>query len=160
MYIPDRPSLQIQHCAFLDTFKISGLNIFPVTRKFKIPFVARNIAIHPGALYRQSDYYKTINTFTNLGAGAQVDINLKEKADTVKLLDADVLLYPAKRQSLTVDFETSRNATDLLTTGSLFGIGLNLGVRNRNGFRESISNTTNLRLGMELGSEHRTNITG
>lgn len=148
---PDRPLISDSTLQALDTIKISGLNIFPLTRKFKIPFIARNIAMRPGSLYRQSDYYKTINTFTNLGAWAQVDINLKEKTDTVRFLDADVLLYPAKKQSLTIDFETSRNATDLLTTGSLFGIGLNLGVRNRNGFRESISNTSNLRFGVELG---------
>ncbi len=62
------------------------------------------------------------------------------------------MLYPAKRRSLNIDFETSRNASDVLTTGSLFGIGLNLGIRNRNGFRESISTSSNLRFGVELGT--------
>ena len=103
------------------------------------------------AHYRQSDYFKTINTFNNLGAWQQVDINLIERTDTIGLLDADVLLYPAKKQSLNIDLETSRNASDVLTTGSLFGLGLNLGVRNRNGFRESISSSSNVRFGVELG---------
>ncbi|MBO9571501.1 MAG: BamA/TamA family outer membrane protein [Chitinophagaceae bacterium] len=147
---PDRPLLDTA-ARIIDTVKLRGYNIYPVSNKFKIPFIARNIAMKPGTLYKQSDYFKTINTFTNFGAWAQVDINLQERLDSIRLLNADVLLYPAKKQSLTVDLEASRNTTDLLTTGSLFGIGLNLGVRNRNGFRESIGNSTNLRFGVELG---------
>ncbi|MEP7256918.1 MAG: BamA/TamA family outer membrane protein, partial [Flavitalea sp.] len=55
------------------------------------------------------------------------------------------------KQSVNIDFETSRNVTDALTTGSLFGIGLNLGLRNRNAFSESIQSSSNLRFGVELG---------
>lgn len=135
-----------------DTVLIDGYSIFPTSKRFKIPFLARNITIRPGTPYRQSDYYKTINTFTNLGAWQQVDINLRERSDSSRTLDAEILLYPAKKQSLNIDFETSRNASDVLTTGSLFGLGLNLGIRNRNGFRESISTSSNLRFGVELGA--------
>jgi outer membrane protein insertion porin family len=134
-----------------DTVRISGYNIFPATHKFKSPFIARNIHIRPGSSYRQDDYYRTINTFTNLGAWDQVDINLRERSDSSRFLDADVILYPAKKQSLNIDFETSRNASDVLTTGNLFGVGLNLGVRNRNAFRESVSSASNVRFGVELG---------
>ncbi len=149
---PDRPLFKTSTgTSTFDSISIAGYNIFPTSRKFKIPFIARNIAIKPYSIYKQSDYFKTINTFTNLGAWAQVDVNIEERNDSSKILDAEVLLFPAKKQSLTIDFETSRNATDLLTTGSLFGIGLNLGVRNRNGFRESIATSSNLRFGVELG---------
>ncbi len=148
---PDRPLVKDTETRKPDSIRIGRYDIFPTTRKFKIPFIARNVAIRPNTIYKQSDYFRTINTFTNLGAWSQVDINIDERIDGLRYLDAEVLLYPAKKQSLTVDFETSRNATDLLTTGSLFGIGMNLGVRNRNGFRESISNTSNLRFGVELG---------
>lgn len=148
---PDRPLVKDTGTRLPDSIRIGRYDIFPTTRKFKIPFIARNVAIRPNTIYKQSDYFRTINTFTNLGAWSQVDINIDERIDGLRYLDAEVLLYPAKKQSLTVDFETSRNATDLLTTGSLFGIGLNLGIRNRNGFRESISNTSNLRFGVELG---------
>lgn len=148
---PDRPFVPDSTGSIIDSTKMAGYNIFRTSLRFKNPFIARNISIKPGSLYRQSDYFKTVNTFTNLGAWAQVDIDLAERKDSVRLLDADILLYPASKQSLTVDFETSRNVTDVLTTGSLFGIGLNLGIRNRNGFRESITSASNLRFGVELG---------
>jgi outer membrane protein assembly factor BamA len=148
---PDKQLLEESPPPATDTVKINNYTIFPATPRFKNSFIARNIAIKPGSLYRQSDYFKTINTFTNLGAWEQVDLNFNERNDSSRILDADILLYPAKKQSLNIDFETSRNASDALTTGSLFGVGLNLGVRNRNGFRESISSSSNIRFGVELG---------
>jgi outer membrane protein assembly factor BamA len=136
---------------YMDTVKIDGYTLFPTTRKFRLPFIARNVHIKPGQLYRQNDYFRTVNTFTNLGAWQQVDINITERGDSSRVLDADVILFPAKKKSLNIDFETSRNASDVLTTGNLFGIGLNMGVRNKNGFRESIATTSNVRFGVELG---------
>jgi len=121
------------------------------TDRFKIPFIAHNIKLTPGKLYRLEDYYKTINTFTNLGAWQQANIDLQERSDSSRTLDAVIRLYPAQKQSLNIDFETSRNATDVLTTGSLFGLGLNFGLTNRNGFRESIQTSSNIRAGIELG---------
>lgn len=128
-----------------------GYRFFYNSNRFKLPFIARNISLRPGELYKQTNYFRTINTFTNLGAWQQVDIDVAERIDSVRLLDAIVRLYPAKKLSLNIDFETSRNASDALTTGSLFGLGFNIGVRNRNAFRESIETATNLRFGVELG---------
>ncbi|MBC7826956.1 MAG: BamA/TamA family outer membrane protein [Chitinophagaceae bacterium] len=135
-----------------DSAIVNGIKFFYGSRRFKLPFVARNIALKPGELYKQTNYFKTINTFTNLGAWQQVDIDLFERYDSVPLLDARLRLYPTKKLSLNVDFETSRNVSDALTTGSLFGIGFVVGVRNRNAFRESIQTTTNVRFGVELGT--------
>ena len=148
---PDRQLIEEIPPPVPDTVEINGYTIFPTTVRFKNSFIARNINLRPGTLYKQSDYFKTINTFNNLGAWQQVDINLNERTDSSKVLDADILLFPAKKQNLNIDLETSRNASDVLTTGSLFGIGLNLGVRNRNGFRESIASSSNVRFGVELG---------
>lgn len=131
--------------------KIDGYTVFHSSRKFKIPFIARNVVMRPNSLYRQSDYFNTINKFTNLGAWQQVDVNLTERRDSSNVIDASVLLYPAKKQNLNIDFEASRNETDILTGGSLFGTALNLGVRNRNAFRESIGTSSNARFGVELG---------
>ena len=134
-----------------DTNSVGGYKFYHNSDRFKLPFVARNISIKPGSMYKQADYFKTINTFTNLGAWQQVDIDLKERRDSLRILDADILLYPAKRQSLNIDVETSRNTSDLFPTGALFGLGLNLGIKNRNSFHESISSSTNVRFGVELG---------
>lgn len=148
---PDKMLVEENPSPVPDTVVINGFNIFPTTDRFKNSFLARNIYIRPRTLYRQSDYFKTINTFNTLGAWQQVDINLTERGDSSRVLDADVRLFPAKKQSLNIDLETSRNASDVYTQGNLFGIGLNLGIRNRNGFRESISSTSNIRVGVELG---------
>ena len=135
-----------------DSATVNGIKFFYGSRTFKLPFVARNIALRPGELYKQSNYFKTINTFTNLGAWQQVDVDLFERYDSLPLLDARIRLYPSKKQSLNVDFETSRNVSDALTTGSLFGVGFVVGVHNRNAFRESIQTNTNVRFGIELGT--------
>lgn len=134
--------------------KILGIDLLSKTRNFKHPFVARNISLRPGELYRIDNYFKTINTFTNLGAWQQVSIDLHERADSLSILDPVIKLFPAKRQNLNISFETSRNENDILATGSLFGLGLNLGLNNKNVFRESIQSNTNLRVGVELGSEN------
>ena len=148
---PDRQLIEVSPPPVPDTVSINGYTIFPTSVRFKNSFIARNISLKPGSIYKQSDYFKTVNTFNNLGAWQQVDINLKERSDSSRVLDADIFLFPAKKQSLNIDLESSRNASDVLTTGSLFGLGLNLGVRNRNGFRESISTSSNVRFGVELG---------
>lgn len=136
-----------------DSAVINGISFYFASHHFKLPFIARNITLRPGELYKQSNYFKTLNTFTNLGAWQQVDIDLFERRDSIAYLDARIRLYPAKKQSLNVDFETSRNVSDALTTGSLFGIGFVVGVRDRNAFRESIQTTTNVRVGVEFGKD-------
>jgi outer membrane protein assembly factor BamA len=61
-------------------------------------------------------------------------------------------MYPAKRQSFNADLEASRNTNDIVTASNLFGIGVNFGLQNRNAFKQSIRTSTNLRTGVELGS--------
>jgi len=149
---PDMAILEDTLQTSKDSLIVNGIKFFHGSRRFKLPFIARNIALKPGELYMQSNYFKTINTFTNLGAWQQVDIDLFERYDSLPLLDARIRLYPAKKLALNVDFETSRNVSDALTTGSLFGVGFVVGVRNKNAFRESIQTTTNARFGVELGT--------
>ena len=118
---------------------------------FKFPFLANRVALKPGELYRQRNYFKTTNTFTQLGAWQNVGVELVERYDSVPILDADIKLYPAKKLTMSVDIETSRNISDYLTTGQLFGIGVNLRLLNRNAYREAIQTSTNARFGIEFG---------
>ncbi len=136
-----------------DTATIRNYKFIYGSKRFKLPFIANNIPLQPGMLYRQRRYYRTINTFNQLGAWSNVDLILHERYDSVPLLDGTLRLYPAKKQSITIDYETSRNVTDFLTTGTLFGMGLNLRLINRNAYRESIQTSTNARFGIELGKE-------
>jgi len=68
-------------------------------------------------------------------------------------LDAKLRLYPASKQNLNVSLEASRNVSDILTTGQLFGIGLNGRLLNRNAYHEAIQTVTSARFGIELGSQ-------
>lgn len=136
-----------------DTATVRGYHFFTNTNKFSLPFVADNISLEPGALYRQSNYYRTINTFTQLGAWQQVAIDMTERQDSIPVVDAGIRLYPAKKQSFNIDLEGSRNTGDYLTTSQLFGVGVNARLLNRNAFRQSIQSSTSGRFGIELGKQ-------
>lgn len=136
-----------------DTAVVKKYKFIYGTRRFKLPFIANNITIRPGALYNQRRYFRTINNFTSLGAWQNVDIDLQERYDTARpILDAYIKLYPAPKLNLNLSLETSRNVSDIYTTGQLFGIGLNGRLLNRNAFREAIQTVTSARFGIELGT--------
>jgi outer membrane protein insertion porin family len=136
-----------------DSTVIQGYKFLYSSRRFKLPFIANTIRLRPGSLYSQRRYFRVINTFNQLGAWQNVDLNLQERYDSVPLLDAVLRLYPARKYSLNVDFETSRNVSDFLTQGQFFGIGLNFRLLNRNAYREAIQTSTNARFGIEIGTK-------
>src|SRR5690606_17591753 len=132
---------------------LQGYRFVHNSNKFKLPFIARNVHMKSGEEYRIADYFRTLNAFNNVGAWQQVNIDLNERVDSVNLLDAVIRLYPMRQYSLNIDVESSLNASDVLATGYLFGVGINLGLNNRNAFREGIQTATNLRTGVELGAD-------
>lgn len=132
---------------------LQGYRFVHNSTKFKLPFIARNVHMKSGEEYRIADYFRTLNAFNNVGAWQQVNIDLNERVDSVNLLDAVIRLYPMRQYSLNIDVESSLNASDVLATGYLFGVGINLGLNNRNAFREGIQTATNLRTGVELGAD-------
>jgi hypothetical protein len=136
-----------------DTARIKGYTFIYNSRRFKLPFIANNITLRPGSMYVQRRYFRTINNFTSLGAWSNVDVEMTERYDSSRpTLDAKLQLYPAPKQNLNVSFETSRNVSEVLTTGQLFGIGLNGRLLNRNAYREAIQTVTSARFGIELGT--------
>src|SRR6478609_5174570 len=147
---PDLRPLEDTLLTGFDSTKFSGITIFSKTNKFKKSFLIKNNYLIPGDLYRQRNYYKTVNNFGQLGAWQQVNVDVKPN-DSLKLLDFTVKLYPAKRFGLHADLEASRNASDLYSNSNLFGLAVNFGLSNRNLFRESVKTNTNLRFGIELG---------
>lgn len=148
---PDLTYIEDSLARAKDTAMVKGYRFIYNTNKFKLPFVARNIRLVPGSQYVQRRYYRTINNFSSLGAWQNVDVDLQERYDSVPLLDAYIRLYPAPKQNLNISLETSRNVSDFLTTGQLFGIGVNGRLLNRNAYREAIQTVTNARFGIELG---------
>lgn len=152
---PDQQFLQDtlgSHPMMRSTVPGYKFRFFTNTNKFKLPFIARNVFLIPDSLYRERNYFRTVNTFNRLGAWQNVDVTLRERYDSLAFLDTDIRLYPSLRQNLKIDFEASRNIADYLTTSQLFGLGLNFSLTNRNAFREAIQTSTNARFGIELGS--------
>src|SRR5258708_12036067 len=88
-----------------------------------------------------------------MGAWQQASVGLTPSYSSDSVLDVTLRLYPAKKQYLNADLEASRNTGDIIAVGNLFGVGLNLGLRNPNTFRQPVLTTTNLRAGVELGSD-------
>lgn len=135
-----------------DSTTRNGIRIFSRENIFKPGFLARNTYLLPDSLYRQRNYYKTVNNFYNLGAWQTVAVDIFPK-DTAASLDIAINLYPAKKQSMIIDLEASRNTGDIVASSNLFGFGINLGFRNINVAREAITSNTNARFGIELGSK-------
>jgi outer membrane protein insertion porin family len=150
---PDMAVLEDTSQVKRDTATVRGIKFYYATKKFKLPFMARNVFLRPGTQYSQRRYYRTINSFNQLNAWSNVDLLLHERYDSLPLLDAELRLYPAKKLSMDANLEASRNVSDFLTTGNLFGIGANLSFSNRNAFREAIQTNTTGRFGIELGTK-------
>lgn len=138
-----------------DSVEIRSVKVISQTDAFKPGFLVRNSSLFPGQLFRQKNYYKTVNAFSQLGAWQQVNVELFAN-DSLGVIDADINLYPAKKQSLVIDLEATRNSGntgDVIAVSNLFGVGVNVGLSNRNLARESIRSTTNARGGVELGTK-------
>ncbi|HVU58365.1 MAG TPA: BamA/TamA family outer membrane protein [Puia sp.] len=136
-----------------DTTTARGLTIISRSDKFKPSFIANNVYLRPGRLYRQSNADRTFNRFSQMSAWQQAAISFTPSGTSDSLLDAAVRLYPNKKQHLQVGVEASRNTADIITVGNLFGVGVNFALQNRNTFRQSVLSTTNLRAGVELGDD-------
>jgi surface antigen Omp85-like protein len=134
-----------------DTVVQNGITFISKYNKFKLSFLDRNIYLRPYNLYKQDNNYKTLNRFnTQLGAWQNARIELNESETSDSLLDATILLYPAKKLKMSINQDISYNTNDILA-GNLFGLGLSLGIHNRNAFKQSVQTTTSLRGGIEFG---------
>lgn len=99
-----------------------------------------------GDLYKESDYFKTINTLGQIGAWQQVDGKaIVRDKDT---LDMHFFLVPAIKQNYGIDLEGSRNSA--VGIGNLWGFTTNLSYNNRNVWKSAIQSLTSLRTGVEL----------
>jgi outer membrane protein insertion porin family len=111
-----------------------------------------NIYLEKGDLYRQSNFYKTISRFNALGAWSlvnlEVDTSLRRNQDT---LDFSLKMTPARKYTFTANLEGSINQS--LLSGNLFGTALNTGLQNRNFLKVANRSATNVRYGIELGTD-------
>ena len=152
---PDLPLIEdtIPVTAVIDTNTAKDFTIVSRYDKFKPGFIANNVYLRPGRLYRQSNYDRTINRFNQMGAWQQATIAFTPSLVFDSVLDVDLRLFPTKKQNMNIGLEASRNTNDIVTATNLFGVGLNLGLRNRNTFKQSVLSNTNIRGGVELGND-------
>lgn len=115
---------------------------------FKPGFLPKNVYFKHGELYNQKNYFKTINRFNELGAWRLVNIEQVPRAG-IDTVDFTIRLTPADKLSFSANLEGSINTGNYLA-GNLFGLGLNLGLLNRNFARVSNQSNTNIRFGTEL----------
>ncbi len=127
---------------------------------FKFSLLNRNLALKKGSVFRQDDYFKTINDLYKLGVWESPTIDIIEQKDT-NLLNLVVKLIPLKRYAFEGNIEMSysaNNATSSITTsgtGNLLGLSLNLSVTDRNLAKSAIRMTNGIKAGIEFNTTHR-----
>ncbi|KIC93436.1 BamA/TamA family outer membrane protein [Flavihumibacter solisilvae] len=149
---PDRSLVLDTIPVYKDTIIRNGITILRNSRVFKSSFLTRNNTLIPGRIYKLNDEIRTKNNFGQMSALQTLDLQLFP-VDSISVVDARINLYPAKKQNVNVDLEASRNASDVVTTSNLFGLGVTFGYRNKNVDKQSILSNTNLRFGIELGNQ-------
>lgn len=125
-------------------------------KRFRTGFLLRNLFIKPGDMYNQVDYYKTLNSFSRIGAWQSVNIEIMEVKDSVGKIDMVVQLIPAGQYVFEASLEASYSAnsnTNSVTTvnaGNLLGTSASLSFTNRNLGKEGIKWTSSVRAGVEF----------
>lgn len=129
-------------------------------RLFRTSLLARNITLKSGDVYRQDEFYKTLNNLGKLGVWQSVNIRPLENLDETNKVDLIVELLPAKKFSFENSLEASYSATSNTNSalgGNLFGLSANFSLTNRNVAKEAIRMTHRLRAGIELNNNSRSN---
>jgi outer membrane protein assembly factor BamA len=118
-------------------------------RRFKPSIFPPNIYLPRDSVYRQRRYTRTLNRLNVIGAWRLVNIDQlpRPNQDTV---DFVIRLTPAKKQLFTTTLEGSINQSAI--SGTLFGIGVDFGLQNRNAGRAANFSSTNARYGIEFGN--------
>ncbi|HSZ35082.1 MAG TPA: hypothetical protein VK772_17315, partial [Puia sp.] len=149
---PDMPVAEDTTVVHVDTTTINQIKFISRTNKFKLPFLANNIYLYPGGMYKQQNYFHTSNRISQLPAWDYNTIEFQRSTNYDSILDVIMKMYPAKKQKISLSLETSYITNGIVTTGNLLGTSVILGLQNRNAYRQSILTNTSLQAGIELGS--------
>ena len=126
---------------------------------FRTNLLKSSLAVKKGDVFKQDDYFKTINNFYKVGVWESPTIDIIEQKDT-NLLDMVIKLIPLKRYGFEGNIELSysaNNATNNLsaTTGNLLGISGNLSITDRNVAKSAVRMTNAIKVGAEFNTSHR-----
>ncbi len=147
-------------------YQRNEFTMYGTRHQFRFQPLRQHTFMRKGNLYNDDYYRKTLNNLSSIGAWQNVDSryrirvtnsvqpdSLYKDSFTVKVdtVDFHYFLIPAVKQNVTVGLEASRNTGDILTTGNLFGLALNVTYLNRNIWHRAIQSSTSFRNGIELG---------
>ena len=113
---------------------------------FKSSLFKEQSIIKKGDVFNEQLFYKTLNSFSSLGAWQQIDARSTIQNDSIYL---HYFLVPSLRRSFSFDLEGSKN-TSQLAAGNLLGLSTNITYRDKNVQKKSIPSITSLRTGIEL----------
>ncbi|MBU6158107.1 MAG: BamA/TamA family outer membrane protein [Bacteroidetes bacterium] len=137
-----------------------GIFIKSKSKKFKPSYISDHNHLVSGTLFKSDNLNKTFDEFNNLGNWQFIKIEPKTRlvgdslSTTAPKIDFDINMMPSRKYALTADIESVFNQTQqaaIGTAGNLIGIGLNLGLRNRNFDRQGILIAHTFRGGIEAG---------
>lgn len=133
----------------------SSLIIKYTADKYRTPFLANNIFLKRGDLYRESNYIRTIDNLNLLGTWQVVNIQSSidsNRHDSVPTVDFAIYLTPVKKFSFSANVESSlsTNVNAATGNGNILGFLGNLSLTNRNVHREGIRMTNSIRGGIEF----------
>lgn len=128
---------------------------------FANSLLVKNMYLKKGDIYKQENYYKTLNSIYKIGVWESPSIDIIEKKDT-NLLDMVVKLIPIKKYGFEGSIELSYSANSSTinnitptNSGNLLGISGNLSLVNRNVGRQAIRMAHTLRAGVEFNTSQR-----
>jgi outer membrane protein insertion porin family len=142
----------------VDSFDFMVKRFFRDNYKNKI--FKRNIFLRKGALYRQDDYIKTLNTFNFMGPWQQVlmqpVIDSASKTDTVNF-KMMMLPYPKFLSERKLEGSINSYSSDgsQQANNSLWGINASQTIKNRNFNHEAIQTSFVANIGLELGGSEQ-----
>jgi hypothetical protein len=145
--------------AALTESRTEHLRIMQKTSAYKHSFLETHIHLRPGNLYQLNDLNRTLDDLNNLGIWQFIKIDPEKITDTLSSGDTatvnfKITMIPSKKYAFSADLESVFNQTQQTasaTAGNLIGLGLNLGIRDKNFARQGILHSNTLRGGIESG---------
>ena len=159
MRITDDLSAMLTDTSLLTASRQQKIQIKYRDQIFANRLIFRNNFLIPGRLYRDADYYRTINNFWRLGPWQQVEVKTTTRIDSVPKASFNVFLTPYKKHFMQFDIEGSQNnniSTGNVLSGRFAAASLNITHRNRNFMGRGTQGTTSLVTGVELNIGKKT----
>ena len=123
----------------------------------------RPMMISKGDVYKQDDYFNTLNNYYKLGVWENPSIDIVERKDS-NILDVLVKLIPIKKYAVEGSIEVSYSANSNISSSisptnssNLLGLSGNLSLVNRNVAKQAIHMTNSIRAGVEFNTSKGSN---